>query len=38
MNKGEVSEPVKTEYGFHLIRVTDKKEAKEAVFEDHQEE
>lgn len=35
---GEISEPVKTEYGYHVIKVTDKKEAKEPVFEDVKEE
>jgi foldase protein PrsA len=34
----EISDPVKTEFGYHIIKVTDKKEAKEAVFEDHKEE
>jgi foldase protein PrsA len=38
MNVGEISDPVKTDYGYHLIHVTDKKEAKEANFEDHQAE
>lgn len=38
MKKGEVSEPVKTEFGYHIIKVTDKKEAKEAVLDDHKEE
>ncbi|HJF32542.1 MAG TPA: peptidylprolyl isomerase [Sporosarcina psychrophila] len=33
-----VSDPVKTENGYHIIHVTDKKAAKEAVFEDHKEE
>ncbi|RSK45308.1 foldase [Bacillus canaveralius] len=33
-----ISEPVKTEHGFHLIQVLDKKAAKEASFEDHKEE
>ncbi len=32
---GKVSEPVKTQFGYHLIKVTDKKPAKEAKFEDH---
>ncbi len=35
---GEISKPVKTEFGYHIIKVTDKKEAKEAVFEDVKEE
>ncbi len=25
MNKGDVSDPIKTQFGFHLIKVTDKK-------------
>ncbi len=37
MNVGEVSkEPVKTEFGYHIIKVTDKTEAKEADFETKQ--
>ncbi len=31
---GEVSAPVKTEYGYHLIKVEAKKEAKEAKYEE----
>ncbi|MHA6259138.1 foldase protein PrsA [Sporosarcina sp. CAU 1771] len=38
MNVGDISEPVKTTHGFHIIHVTDKKEAKEATFEDSKEE
>lgn len=35
MKPDEVSGPVKTSHGFHIIKVTDKKEAKEAVYEDN---
>ena len=38
MSVGEISNPVKTDYGYHIIHVTDKKQAKEANFEDHKEE
>ncbi|MBM4761121.1 hypothetical protein GNT69_02325 [Bacillus sp. B15-48] len=38
MNKGEISDPVKTDYGYHIIKVMDKKEAKEAAFEEYKEE
>ncbi|QED46619.1 peptidylprolyl isomerase [Cytobacillus dafuensis] len=34
---GKISDPVKTEYGYHVIKVTDKKEAKEANYEDSKE-
>lgn len=34
----EVSEPIKTTYGYHIIKVTDKKEAKVATLEDSKEE
>ncbi len=33
-----ISEPVKTELGYHIIHVTDKEAAKEAVFEDSKED
>jgi foldase protein PrsA len=34
MKVDEISAPVKTEFGYHIIKVTDKKEAKEANLED----
>lgn len=38
MEIGEISEPVKTDYGYHIIKVEDKIEAKEANYEDSKEE
>lgn len=38
MEIDEISEPVESEYGFHIIKVTGKQEAKEAVYEDVKEE
>lgn len=38
MKVGDISEPVKSEFGYHIIHLTDKKEAKKAVLEDHKEE
>ena len=32
---GDVSEPVKTEFGYHIIKVAEKKEAKTATYEDN---
>ncbi|TYS50054.1 peptidylprolyl isomerase [Bacillus infantis] len=37
MKANEISGPVKTDYGYHIIKVEDKKEAKEAVYEDSKE-
>jgi foldase protein PrsA len=37
MEVGEISEPVETEYGFHIIKVTGKTEAAEAKLEDSKE-
>lgn len=34
LQSGEVSEPVKTEYGYHLIKVTEKKEGVDVKFAD----
>jgi len=34
----EVSEPVKTEFGYHIIKVSDKKAAKAAEYEEHKKE
>lgn len=33
-----ISEPVKTEFGYHIIKLVDKKAAKAAEFDDHKEE
>jgi len=35
---GELSEPVKTEHGYHIIKLVEKQEAKAAVFEDVKDE
>lgn len=34
----EISSPVKTDYGYHIIKVVEKKEATEAKYEDHKKE
>ena len=38
MEIGEISAPVKSEHGFHIIKTEDKIEAKEATFEDSKED
>lgn len=38
MDVGAISEPVKTEFGYHIIKVIDKKAAKTAAYDDHKEE
>jgi foldase protein PrsA len=38
MEVDEISEPVKTEHGYHIIKVTDKQDAAEANFDDSKEE
>lgn len=35
---GEISEPVKSEFGYHIIETLDKTEEKAATFEDHADE
>lgn len=34
MSPGQTSAPIKSEYGYHIIRVTERKEAHEATFEE----
>lgn len=38
MELNTISEPIKTDYGYHIIKVVDKKAAAEAVYEDHEAE
>lgn len=38
MNAGEISQPVKTQFGYHLIKVDQVNEAKESAFEEVKEE
>jgi peptidyl-prolyl cis-trans isomerase C len=37
MNKGDISDPVKTQFGFHIIKVTDKKDARTVPFSEVKE-
>ncbi|WP_282173297.1 peptidylprolyl isomerase [Cytobacillus firmus] len=38
LEPGKISEPVKTEYGYHVIKVAEKQVAKEAVYDDVKED
>ena len=38
LKPGTISEPIKTEYGYHIIYVLNKKEAKEATLAEHRDE
>ncbi|MCF8012060.1 MAG: peptidylprolyl isomerase [Clostridiales bacterium] len=38
LEKSEISEPVKTKYGYHIIKVNEKKEAKKANYEENKED
>ena len=38
MDVGEISGPVKTDFGYHIIKVTNRQEAKAANLEDAREE
>jgi foldase protein PrsA len=38
LEPGKISNPVKTEYGYHVIKVAEKQEAKEAVYDEVKED
>lgn len=38
MKVGEISEPIKTQFGYHLIKLNDKKAAVQSTFEEHKKE
>lgn len=38
LKPGDVSDPIKTEFGWHIIKVTDRKEAKKVEYEDVREQ
>lgn len=38
MEVGQISDPVKTDYGYHIIKLEDKKPAKQATYEESKDE
>ena len=37
LKAGEISPPIKTDYGYHIIKVEDVKEERKAIYEEHKE-